>query len=252
MARNQEKAQSMLNRWVSTKRPISEFSDSRRPEHPAECLTLKGAEHWRRQLLKDIAEKVSIIQNASLGEHRLRDLNDEINRMINEKLLWELRIMELNGPDYRKQQPKLYDDNGEVILITPGYKYFGAARELPGVKELFEKNEAQEKPRSRAELYEGIDADYYGFGDKDDTKLALIELEAEEKARQQVIDEYNKSIEFRKQKSLMKDVIIENSLSSREELQGFVAHVDVPSLEQVEQMLVQRRKEELLKKLSAY
>jgi pre-mRNA-splicing factor ISY1 len=38
---------------------------------------------------------------ASLGEHRLRDLNDEINRMINEKTLWELRIMELNGPDYR-------------------------------------------------------------------------------------------------------------------------------------------------------
>jgi pre-mRNA-splicing factor ISY1 len=63
MARNQEKAQSMLNRWVNTMRIPSEFSESKRPEHPAQCLTLKSAEHWRRQLLKDIAEKVSVIQN---------------------------------------------------------------------------------------------------------------------------------------------------------------------------------------------
>ena len=42
------------------------------------------------------------IQNAALGEHKLRDLNDEINKLIREKGHWERRILELGGPDYRK------------------------------------------------------------------------------------------------------------------------------------------------------
>jgi pre-mRNA-splicing factor ISY1 len=137
-------------------------------------------------------------------------------------------------------------------MITPGYKYFGAARELPGVKELFEKNELEDKPRSRAELYEGIDTNYYGFHDDDDGKLAKLEQEAEIRARQVIIDEFNKSREFRKQKSSMDGVVVDNALPSREEREGFIAHVDVPSLEEVENILVQKRKEELLKRLSAY
>lgn len=38
---------------------------------------------------------------AGLGEFRLRDLNDEINKLLREKGHWEDRIMELGGPDYR-------------------------------------------------------------------------------------------------------------------------------------------------------
>ena len=37
----------------------------------------------------------------SLGEHRIRQLNDHINKLIREKGHWERRIKELGGPDYQ-------------------------------------------------------------------------------------------------------------------------------------------------------
>ena len=37
---------------------------------------------------------------AGLGEFRIRDLNDEINKLLREKKHWEERIRELGGPDY--------------------------------------------------------------------------------------------------------------------------------------------------------
>jgi hypothetical protein len=38
---------------------------------------------------------------------RIRDLNDEINKLIREKGHWERRIVELGGPDYAKTAPKI-------------------------------------------------------------------------------------------------------------------------------------------------
>lgn len=74
---------------------------------------------------------------------RIRDLNDEINKLIREKGHWEKRIVELGGPNYAKSAPKVTDAEGNELQGATGkgqgYKYFGAARLLPGVKELFEK-----------------------------------------------------------------------------------------------------------------
>ena len=36
----------------------------------------------------------------SLGEHKIRDLNDEINKLLRTKAHWERRILELGGPNY--------------------------------------------------------------------------------------------------------------------------------------------------------
>lgn len=44
-----------------------------------------------------------------------------------------------------------------------GYKYFGAAKDLPGVRELFQPVVREASKKSRAELMRNIDADYYGF-----------------------------------------------------------------------------------------
>lgn len=38
---------------------------------------------------------------AGLGEFKIRDMNDEINKLIREKGHWEVRIKELGGPDYK-------------------------------------------------------------------------------------------------------------------------------------------------------
>ena len=69
-------------------------------------------------------KKVGNIQNAALGEHRIRDLNDEINDLIKEKKEYEARIRQLGGPDYREEQDHFELDGQEVpgsdvFPITP-------------------------------------------------------------------------------------------------------------------------------------
>lgn len=79
-------------------------------------------------------------------------MNDEINKLIREKGHWERRIVELGGPDYSKVGPRVTDSEGRNLAEAsgrgPGYRYFGAAKQLPGVRELFEK----EAPRQVCDL----------------------------------------------------------------------------------------------------
>jgi len=58
----------------------------RRPYLSTLCETLPECEKWRMQIIREIAKKVSQIQNAGLGEFKLRDLNDEINKLLREKV----------------------------------------------------------------------------------------------------------------------------------------------------------------------
>lgn len=46
----------------------------------------------RHQIIREVTQKIAEIQNAGLGEHRIRDLNDEINKLLREKNRWEERI----------------------------------------------------------------------------------------------------------------------------------------------------------------
>ena len=169
-----------LARWRNAKM-AEEGTDKkpeRRPYLATHCDNLKEAEKWRLQIIREISKKVSQIQNAGLGEFRIRDLNDEINKLLREKRHWEARIVELGGDDLRKKS-RMLDREGKEVPGSHGYKYFGAARELPGVRELFE-NEAPAPPKkTRAELMRDIDASYYGFRDDDDGKLIPLEVAAE-------------------------------------------------------------------------
>jgi Isy1-like splicing family len=63
-------------------------------------------------------------------------LNDEINKLLREKGHWEAQIKELGGPDYARTGPKMLDHEGREVPGNKGYKYFGAAKELPGIKNL--------------------------------------------------------------------------------------------------------------------
>ena len=76
----------------------------------------------------------------------------------------------------------MLDREGKEVPGNKGYKYFGAAKDLPGVRELFESDTPANTKRTRAELMKDVDAHYYGFRDDDDGKLVPMELAAEKEA----------------------------------------------------------------------
>ena len=53
----------------------------------------------------------------------IRDLNDEINKAMKEKWMWEVQIRNLGGPNYMRST-KVYDDEGrEIEGSGKGYRY---------------------------------------------------------------------------------------------------------------------------------
>ena len=183
MARNSEKAMTALARWRRMKEEEegSAKKTERRPFLTSECDNVQKAERWRHQVIREISKSVTAIQNAGLGEFRIRDLNDHINKLLREKKHWEDRIKELGGKHY-KGGAKMLDREGKEVPGNKGYKYFGAAKDLPGVRELFESDAPVNTKRTRAELMRDVDAHYYGFRDDDDGKLVPEEVAAEKEA----------------------------------------------------------------------
>lgn len=134
-----------------------------------ECSSLPDAENHRRDIIREISKKISAIQNANLGEHRVRELNDEINKLQRTRHYWEGRIKELGGADFKATKTKQYIDiEGKELPGTRGYKYYGVAKDLPGVRELFAEGQADHVKsfkKSRRDLYAKITPDYYGYRD---------------------------------------------------------------------------------------
>ena len=52
------------------------------------------------------------IQNAGLGEHLIRQINDELNGLLTEKANWERRIKFLGGPDHIAEKAKTFETHG--------------------------------------------------------------------------------------------------------------------------------------------
>ncbi|KAI4304464.1 hypothetical protein MLD38_039969 [Melastoma candidum] len=282
MARNEEKAQSMLNRFVAMKEEERKKPKERRPYLASECRDLAEADKWRQQIMREIGRKVAEIQNEGLGEHRLRDLNDEINKLIREKFHWERRIVELGGPNYSRHAPKMTDLDGNIIDVPnpsgrgPGYRYFGAAKKLPGVRELFEKPPELKKRRTRYDIYKRIDASYYGYRDDEDGVLERVEGPAEVKMRVEAVEEWRRMDEIRKEaKKAVKsgevvnvkevlfeeeeDVVEEERRMEREREEKerkekdreFVVHVPLPDDKEIEKMVLEKKKMDLLSKYSS-
>eukprot|EP01097_Dermamoeba_algensis_P005642 TRINITY_DN3580_c0_g1_i1.p1 TRINITY_DN3580_c0_g1~~TRINITY_DN3580_c0_g1_i1.p1 ORF type:complete len:293 (-),score=86.58 TRINITY_DN3580_c0_g1_i1:213-1091(-) len=267
MARNEEKSQSMLNRFLQLKQEERKKPRERRPWSANDCNSLPDAERWRSSILRDIGRKVTEIQNSALGEYRIRELNDHINRLIREKGHWEKRILELGGANYSAGQSKLLESDG---LTVPGgnkeYKYFGEARNLPGVKELFRESAPAVVKKTRQELSKNIDPDYYGFRDDDDYLLQQEETSAEAQAIAKGVEDWKRKREetAKDQQSLLnkrrkadsgKEDEEEDELYVRDEGEDsddaaepkFVSHVPLPSEEELKKMLLQKKKEELMK-----
>ncbi|KAL3212737.1 hypothetical protein MRX96_007793 [Rhipicephalus microplus] len=240
MARNAEKAMTTLARWRAAQMAEQgKGVQERRPFLASNCHNLRKCEKWRLQVIREIVKKVAQIQNAGLGEFRIRDLNDEINKLLREKVHWEDRIKELGGPDYAKVGPKLFDQDGREVPGNRGYKYFGAAKDLPGVRELFEQEPPPPPRRTRAEIMRDIDADYYGYRDDDDGVLVPLEQEQEKQKGDLATASSAKDEEdiYAVEPESDEEIDDEPTAESAEEQARFIAHVPVPSQKEIEEAL---------------
>jgi hypothetical protein len=57
-----------------------------------------------------------------LTDYEVRDLNDEINKLLREKRHWENQIVALGGANYRRNVAML-DEDGKEVPGTKGYKF---------------------------------------------------------------------------------------------------------------------------------
>ncbi|KAL7621395.1 NineTeen Complex (NTC) component [Parahypoxylon ruwenzoriense] len=243
MARNSEKAQSMLFRFREAQAAdlgIIDAGRARRPKVITEVDSIPACEKWRGQTLKEISRKVSRIQDPALSDYQIRDLNDEINKLMREKHMWEVQIRNLGGPNYMRGGAKIYDETGrEIPGGGKGYRYFGRAKELPGVKELFEaaaqkRTQDAERPlETREDLRKAVDAKYYGYSpNEEDEALLQYEVEKEREAFEM----------------LLKQVKAEPP-PGWEPLPGDAGDGmawELPTLEEVQQELIERRRRKLL------
>lgn len=234
MARPAEKARSMLNKWVRMREEgnATVARRGRRPILASECQHLADAEHYRNQIIREISAKIQNIQNKALGENTIRDLNDEINKRIREKYHWNKRIKELGGVDFNAIEKRRQIEQGQEgnhALEANGYKYFGAAKDLPGVKELFEKQAQKLQSRKRGE-FKNLTPEYYGWRDEEDG--VLLELEDAEDRRQKKRKlETNRSISIGNDDSLAE-------------------YLEIPSQDAIENILLEAKKKALLAKFS--
>ncbi|PVH73376.1 Isy1-like splicing family protein [Cadophora sp. DSE1049] len=245
MARNSEKAQSMLFRFRESQAAdlgILDAGRTRRPKMITEVTSIPSCEKWRGQVLKEISRKVSKIQDPSLSDFMIRDLNDEINKLMREKHMWEVQVRNLGGPNYMRGGGAVYDDEGvEIKGAGKGYRYFGRAKDLPGVKELFEsaKPSKPSKTTTHPDLRKLVDASYYGYNlDEEDGTLLAYETQKEQEAFENLLAEGGSEGKPKDWEPLPGD-------------EGGGEGWRLPSAEEVQEELVDRRRRRLLDKLGS-
>lgn len=251
MARNSEKAQSMLFRFRAAQAAeagILSTSHEHRPRAPSTISSIPMCEKWRGQVTRDISRKIQRIQDESLSDFQIRDLNDQINKLMKEKWGWERRIRELGGPNYMRGGGTAVDAEGRALPgAGKGYRYFGRAMQLPGVKEMFERaakrhvrggDEDEEKRMAGHDMArKNVNAAYFGYGkDEEDGSLLKYERKKEREAEQRFTAQGESETEEGDWEPLPGDA-------------GDGVTWRLPTYEEVLEELVDRRKQKLLDKI---
>lgn len=235
----------MFNRMVQKRQDELKRPEEKRPYLATECTDVNVCERWRKQIIKEISKEVTAIQNGSLGEHKIRDMNDHINKLLREKKHWERQIKYLGGADYAVSGQQITDLSGKRPVGSAGYFYFGAARELPGVRELFDRMVPEASKRTRGDLHKLIDADYYGYGDEDDGLLLRLERAKEGRLRKEAVDD------FIEEERVMKKQRLAALGMADDDANILRSHVDLPSSDEIEKQILENRKKDLLARVAA-
>ncbi|KAH0582320.1 hypothetical protein H2248_010263 [Termitomyces sp. 'cryptogamus'] len=120
---------------------------------------------------------------SGLSDYEVRDLSNKINKLLCEKRHWENQIVALGGGNHRRNVVIL-DDDGKVVPGTKGYEYFGWAKDIPSVRELFQRRKNKEEEENQALAFykkfmsQGLP--YYCDLDENDGTILQYQRAAEE------------------------------------------------------------------------
>lgn len=130
------------------------------------------------------------------------------------------------------------------------YKYFGAAKDLPGVRELFEQEPPPPPRKTRGELMREVDANYYGYLDDDDGVLIPFEEKASKEALKNSVEEWKEKLKKGELKTAGEEdedmPTIEEAANDELLAPRFVSHVSVPTQKDIEDALLRKKKRELM------
>jgi pre-mRNA-splicing factor ISY1 len=219
------------------------------------------------EIVKETGRMITEIQLENLDEHRIRDLNDQINKKMRLKRAWEHRIVELGGPNYLAVHPTQFTDPGIAPDMKGGaYRYYGAAKNLPGVRELLANAAPSEKRAHRTieQINRSINVAYYGYLDDDDGVLIKAEAVAEKRLLEQRVADWEEEEEAaakrlkveeeqlgEEEKRKRREEEKKKSAAKRNVDSGFKSHVTLPSQEEIEALIVARKKKDLLAQYGA-
>ncbi len=225
---------------------------------------MERAQGWRMEIVRDLAKMIAEIQNDGMDQHKVRDLNDQINKKMRLKRAWEHRIVELGGPNYLGVHPTQFSDPGIAPDMKGGaYRYYGAAKKLPGVKELLDaavQNESR-AARSIEQVQRSINVAYYGYLDDADGVLEKLESVAEKRAFEERVAEWEE--QTKKQKIGDQQDEADASAAAAASFAAAAAsvstsgaaqkkakthlHLNLPSQQEIDALILERKKRDLLK-----
>lgn len=137
-----------------------------------------------------------------------------------------------------------------LTLFRCSYKYFGAAKDLPGVRELFEQEPPPPPRKTRGELMREVDANYYGYLDDDDGVLIPLEEKASKEALKKSVEEWKEKLtkgELKTGGDEDEDMpSVEDKTNDELLAPRFVSHVSVPTQKDIEDALLRKKKRELM------
>ncbi|AQZ10588.1 ISY1 (YJR050W) [Zygosaccharomyces parabailii] len=223
MSRNVDKANSVLVRYqelqAEEKGGYKDFSRYKRPKKVGSVRSIKEALEWRKQVVKELADKITNIYDPSLNDVQIEELNDRLNELYKEKDRWDWHITRvLHGTRPRR-------DNIVSGKIIKGKRYFGRAVELPQVKLLL-KQELESRKKHKS----------------------LVDIKLIEKERNTNYDETSRpSQELMEFETTWTPLLRKhyNKVSGRISLDSD----SPPDIKDMERWLVERRKQKLLKEL---
>jgi hypothetical protein len=152
LARKQQRKNTVLShihKQAQLDRRAATYGFAIRPSNPADVSDPKAAKHFLNEVRSEIGHKVARINNPLLcsldrdGEIAVRQLNDEIHRLLISRNRWLMRCADVGVELTNEERTIVTDEQNGVRLRKT---FFGCSKELP---EALRQREHSEVKRSR-------------------------------------------------------------------------------------------------------